>query len=494
MAGHALSRLALTGLVAVSICQPALPSAQSADAAPAYIERGHQTEARQRAYHDRMDRLRDAIAGALQKAAPELLPKLEPAPPKTFGYGILPRITADSAPRSPVKPEVVRFSWVWSDTLIAQENAALDALEKNFEQIRTAAPAADHGAYEKVVDDYKTRVDRRRTIDADVDYNWLWQKQIAANRPLFDRLQARLEAEERRLAESEPTVQHPTKPVFNFDPSPFVRFETTASHEHVINVPFYTDIMDSAVVEAFVHAVETYWQARSGEERYRARLTVTTITPAELYCGRHGPSSAAAPSCAPPPIGEKIELAAHAKRFPENAAVLTTGAASLQIASGRALVLGPHDVSPRTLAHEFGHLLGLPDTYSRGYRDLGADGFQVLELVADQADLMSSISTGSVVAAHFEGLIAAGEIQHEMQAGLTSLYQGHEPLTAISHFRAVLARNPEHFGATLQLAKALDQAGQADEAVIVWKKMLEMAEAAGNADTAAAARARLAGK
>jgi tetratricopeptide (TPR) repeat protein len=494
MAGHALSRLAFTGLVAVSICQPALPSAQPADSAPAYIERGHQTEARRRAYHDRMDHLHDAIADALRQTAPDLLQKLEPAPPKTFGYSILPRITTDPPPKPPVKPEVVRFSWVWSDTLIARENAALDTLEKNLEQIRTASPADRRAAYEKVVADYKTRVDRRRTIDADVDYNWLWQKQIAANRPLFDRLQARLEAEERRLAQSESTAQHLTQPVFNFDPSPFVQLETPGAHEHVVRVAFYTDIMDSALVEAFVRAVETYWQAHSGEERYRARLTVTTITPAELYCGRHSPSPAAAPSCTPPATGDKIDLAAHVRRFPDHAAALTTGATTVQITGGRALVLGPHDVSPRTLAHEFGHLLGLPDTYSRGYRDLGIDGFQVLELVADQADLMSSISTGSIVTAHFKGLIAAREIQQEMQAGLTALYQGNDPAAAVSHFHAVLARNPEHFGATLQLAKALDQAGQVEEAVIVWKRVLEMAEAARNVDTAAIARARLAGR
>ena len=84
--------------------------------------------------------------------------------------------------------------------------------------------------------------------------------------------------------------------------------------------------------------------------------------------------------------------------------------------------------------------MGFPERYLRGYRDLGADGIQVLELVTDQADLMSNISTGSVVAAHFEGLIAARNIQQEMQAGLTALYQSNDPVTAASHFaRARLA-------------------------------------------------------
>jgi hypothetical protein len=209
-----------------------------------------------------------------------------------------------------------------------------------------------------------------------------------------------------------------------------------------------------------------------------------------LYCGRDVPSIADG-ACAPPAAGEKIDLGAHAKRFPENAAALTTGAASLQITGSRTLVLGPHDLSPRTMAHEFGHLLGFPDQYLRGYRDLGADGFQVLELVADQADIMSSISTGSVVAAHFQGLIAAKEIQQEMEAGVNALYRRNAPIEAVEKFRAVLARNPDHFGATLQLAKALDRAGQPDQAALVWRKMLDMAEAINNAETAAAARARL---
>lgn len=483
MAGRTLSRLAFGGLAAIWVCQPALSSAQSADAGAAYIERGHQTEARQHAYHDRMDRLHDAIANELRRAAPDLLPKLEPAPPKTFGYGILPRILPDPAPTPPATPEVVRFSWAWSDTLIARENAALDTLERDFESIRRAG-RSEHAAYERLVADYKTRVDRRRPIDADVDYNWHWQKQIADNRALFDRLQARLDAEVSTLSRSDAGANR-SQPMIGFDPSPFVRIEHPVVHEHVVIVPLFTDITDPTVIDGFVHAVETYWQARDGDDRYRVQLAVTMISSADLYCGRN-PAG-----CAAPAAGEKIDLAAHAKRFPENAAALTTGAASLQIAVARALVLGPHDVTPRTLAHEFGHLLGFPDQYLRGYRDLGAEGFQVLELVANQTDIMSSISTGSVTAAHFEGLMAATDVQIEMAAGLTALYEQNDPVAAIAHFRAVLARNPDHFGGTFQLAKALDRAGRRDEALVVWRAMLELAESAHNIETATAARERI---
>lgn len=60
-----------------------------------------------------------------------------------------------------------------------------------------------------------------------------------------------------------------------------------------------------------------------------------------------------------------------------------------------------------------------------------------------------------------------------------------------SPFREVLARNPTRYGATLQLAKALDRSGRPDEALEAWKKILAMAEAVSDADTIGTARARI---
>ena len=59
------------------------------------------------------------------------------------------------------------------------------------------------------------------------------------------------------------------------------------------------------------------------------------------------------------------------------------------------------------LAHEFGHILGFRDRYIRGYRDLGKDGFEVLETIADPRDIMGVPATGAVLAAHFHTLIQA---------------------------------------------------------------------------------------
>lgn len=79
-----------------------------------------------------------------------------------------------------------------------------------------------------------------------------------------------------------------------------------------------------------------------------------------------------------------------------------------------------------------------------------------------------------------------------MQAGLNALYQQRDPNAAVVQFRKVLELNPNHYGATYQLAAALDAAGAKDSARALWEKMLQMAEASNDTPTAETARTRLA--
>src|SRR5690348_13247973 len=78
--------------------------------------------------------------------------------------------------------------------------------------------------------------------------------------------------------------------------------------------------------------------------------------------------------------------------------------------------------------------------------------------------------------------------QVAMLAGLEALYTRHDPPAAATEFRKVLAANPTHYGATYQLAAALDAAGRPDEARPLWEKMLALAESSGDKQTAATAR------
>ena len=79
-----------------------------------------------------------------------------------------------------------------------------------------------------------------------------------------------------------------------------------------------------------------------------------------------------------------------------------------------------------------------------------------------------------------------------MPAGLDALYAKGDPVAAAAIFRKVLAQNPDHYGATYQLASALDRSGQRGEARPLWEKVLKMAEGYKDQATADTARARLA--
>ena len=78
-----------------------------------------------------------------------------------------------------------------------------------------------------------------------------------------------------------------------------------------------------------------------------------------------------------------------------------------------------------------------------------------------------------------------------MQAGLDAMYEDHDPRKAAVFFRRVLERNPTHYGATYQLAKALDMVGERNEARRLWAKVLTMAESYKDVSSAAIAREQM---
>lgn len=81
-----------------------------------------------------------------------------------------------------------------------------------------------------------------------------------------------------------------------------------------------------------------------------------------------------------------------------------------------------------------------------------------------------------------------------MKTGIDALYTRHDAEAAARAFREVLRANPQHYGATYQLAVALDRLGRPAEAFPLWRTVLEMAERLGDSATAATARARLSAK
>lgn len=79
-----------------------------------------------------------------------------------------------------------------------------------------------------------------------------------------------------------------------------------------------------------------------------------------------------------------------------------------------------------------------------------------------------------------------------MKAGLEALYTLNDPSRAAQTFRVVLDKNPEHYGATFQLATALDRQGLRDQATPLWERVVVLAKQYGDQETLRAAYARLA--
>ena len=78
-----------------------------------------------------------------------------------------------------------------------------------------------------------------------------------------------------------------------------------------------------------------------------------------------------------------------------------------------------------------------------------------------------------------------------MATGVYELYKVKDPNAAAVEFRKVLEKNPTHYGATYQLAAALDQAGKQADAKPLWEKVLAMATTYKDSATIATAQSKL---
>jgi hypothetical protein len=401
----------------------------------AYVARGDQVESRYRAYRERLERFHDLLSERVKEFGLDLLPKLQAAAPKPIphGYQILPKFAPDVAvPSKKPRATSTGFSWPRTDQLIDQGAKALTGLERQLEEIPARPGQERRAAYEKLIDDFRRLSDGRKLIDSNVQYNRLWQFNIATYRAEYDRqtrlhnavlerqaisdaLDVREDAafyaalsgikgidatKERDLLESD-LREHEKSLATEIDGTAgvlstpdFVRVDHQQSNLWIIRVPFYTDIEDFEFLRLFEDAVERTWRLRDGEDEFKVEISFTTLSPTRLY-GQGKTLSKP---------GDRIDVSEHIALFPTDGATLTTGAVTTHVL-GRAIVVGPHDIAPHVLAHEFGHILGFRDFYFRGYKDLGSDGYLVKEAIADPNDIMGAPGYGPVLRRHFERVI-----------------------------------------------------------------------------------------
>ncbi len=115
-------------------------------------------------------------------------------------------------------------------------------------------------------------------------------------------------------------------------------------------------------------------------------------------------------------------------------------------------------------------------------------------LLGDGRRLEAAGDVAGALAA-FEAARAAdpGSPDATMAAGLLYQHWLHEPARAVACYRAVLAVQPEHYGARYQLSTALLAAGRTDEARAAWSRFVPAARAIGDQATLDQAPAALRG-
>ena len=395
----------------------------------AYVTRGDEVEKKFRAYNDSLAAYYSSLFNALNAKAPHLLPLIQV--PKLFksGYQVLPKLVQDSPSGRQPREGSVSYSWPWTERMIQAERLHLIRSENELSNALSPRNASPNYDLEKLAHDYQQLRAKAENIDEHIRYNRFWQAAIAADRRAYDRATLlHNEVLKRQEVRSELLNLNGGSGLSAFALKPIralagfagvtdglktreavltQRIDSAASrvakpsfvtaehrsHEWVFRVPMYTDIGDQTFVNSVKQIIEGIWRFKNGTEVFRVDLNISYLPPEVLY----------ARSDIPAP-GQSIDVLQHLRRFPTDGTVLTTGALTTHV-QDNAIILGPHSVTPRVLAHEFGHILGFTDRYIRGYKDLAGDGFEVLEVVADPDDIMAVPSSGSVLLRHFELLL-----------------------------------------------------------------------------------------
>jgi hypothetical protein len=341
-----------------------------------------------------LDRALESLRESASEHDPSLLERLdEPAPTdRPPGYAILPEVL-DDVPFTVITPRQRRY--------------ALKPISENFvTSFRDGRVLAERSArsgaatLEQAVRDYERVSGDLDNLLDHLAYHEQWQPEATAYQAFFAERNAlvadvremvALEALEPEEVDSErldALRASVAEGMSSMHAAVDLRLERTDDGAWILPVIVHTDIVDADFRAAFVEAVEAAWNGAEAAQQSRFSLSVRLVLhePDELY-----PEGA-------PPHGEPIVLEDHLARFPADTLVMTTGAASTHAWKGRRMLLGPTPITPRTLAHEFGHLLGFADGYLRGYDGSPGEPFGVVfvEWTGLRNDLMGNPAGGRV--------------------------------------------------------------------------------------------------
>jgi len=351
---------------------------------------------------------RDELAGNLERAhaqlreraerdAPELLARLEEAPPtaRARGYGLLPQLRDNHSGAPRARREQLYSLERLSDGLAGPLRDS---------SVLAARTSEAQPSLALLIDEYERLETRLSNLEDHLAYHEFWQDSVASEPDVYagrartlalvrewDTLE-RAGTNPERVAALAVEVRERLAPV---RATPGLSIEREGERAR-LRVPVHTDIEDAAFRALFEQAVAEEWSAAPDSGELDISLELIVHAPAQLY-----PEGA-------PERGAELDIDEHIARFPAGALVLTTGAASTHAQVGRYVWLGADTLSPRMLAHEFGHLLGFRDAYLRaaeGDPD-GPFGVVLVEWSGLWQDLMGDARRGRVDAALRDSLLA----------------------------------------------------------------------------------------
>ncbi len=383
-------------------------SATAHTAQPLPWEEKHQQLLHQRdLIFEQLDEIHSVLVPRVQEEDPVLLKRLSLDPPQSraTGYGLLPEVK-DNAPQAPVAPKQTFYSLKWLEGRLNEE---LESVEKLANDIPGTTKL------EPLVARFEQSLKKLRNLENNLTYHKYWQKAVVQYAAYF-RKKNELVALARemntlitnsgppeKIAELRQQLLQRTAP---FRPTRGLQILNLEEGEMVLPVTVCTDIENLEFLHAFKEGVQEAFSLSSAAQthRFSVDLIWRLIRADTLY-----PDGV-------PVRGASIVMSAHRTLFTNCSLVLTTGAPSLNALVGNRIFLGTRPVSRRTLAHEFGHLLGFEDAYVRGYdgETSGPYGVVIVEWTGLTADLMGDSGRGRVSEEMITTLINAyGELAVE---------------------------------------------------------------------------------
>ncbi|MEM7250224.1 MAG: hypothetical protein AAF493_02300 [Pseudomonadota bacterium] len=335
-----------------------------------------------------LDRMKASLLRWVDDATAKRYLNIDPALRKK-GYGLVPVIEAD---RRVVRPGQPRRGYRLASV---EKNVA--RLHADTRKLIDAPPPSsrDHARQ------WHRLAKRQRNLERHLAYHKHWQRTVPRYSAYYRRRNAYLPKVEEYLAARKNGTDGQAallRRILLNDVAPFKPTERGIRVERrdgtlTLEVVVTTDIEDNKFLDAFKTAIQsTYTRARPSDS-FALTLTFQRLSPSELYPGGA-------------PLGDSIDARQHLKKFPSDALVLTTGGESTHAWIGRGIVLGTEALTPRVLAHEFGHLLGFEDTYLRMFEGTANEPYGVRFIEVRLSDDLMGVPRMATIDDHmFDTLI-----------------------------------------------------------------------------------------